>query len=613
MKLEVSVRFIGSTITQSILYSKRILFALLMTVPVINQACGDTLITRDVGYRDPLKQPFKITFESLLAQFVSGTTTTIFAGAAVEPSIAVNPKNPNKIVAAWQQGRISNGGALEIGTAHSEDGGKTWKRSTIPLQLFAGGIIQRSSDSWLSYSADGKKVYLMALVFNATTDTNTLNQQGVIVSMSEDNGVNWGVPQFLSASEAAIDASLTFALDDKTAITADPNHRKNAYAVWTHFVDSITLHGTVFFSRTTDQGEKWSTSRQIYDATTDLLLSGLSDGDPEGNTINSNVVVVLPTQSSNESHCHCSDSSTNVIPFAGSLLNFMTRQYLIPGADIADYPDTFPSEATTANDIAFIRSVDLGVNWDSRATIVAPLDNAVVFTGGYTYSGGVVTGGIGTLLRTENQLAAYSVNRSNGYLYAVYQTGLLRSDRLPQVALVTSRDGGSTWSTPVRVNRTPNDSVNQQAFTPFVAVTDGGRVGILYFDFRNDDKSNPDRTNTDAWLAIYKEVSNPNGGDTGVGLEFVKEVRLTKKSFIAQNGPDTTSFTLSPAGNMVAGDYAFLVAEKENFYAIYTPSFDGPFEPATTIFNDGTSVILLDANLRTSPNVSILKRKKCKH
>src|SRR5262249_3155697 len=51
------------------------------------------------------------------------------------------------------------------------------------------------------------------------------------------------------------------------------------------------------------------------------------------------------------------------------------------------------------------------------------------------------------------------------------------------IAISKSIDGGSTWSTPVRVNGV----VGTQAFTAAVAVAQGGVVGVSYYDFRNDD------------------------------------------------------------------------------------------------------------------------------
>ena len=143
-------------------------------------------------------------------------------------------------------------------------------------------------------------------------------------------------------------------------------------------------------------------------------------------------------------------------------------------------------------------------------------------------------------MRNDQTVPSYNVNPKNGFLYVAYQSSEFRSDQLQQIGLVTSRDGGKTWSGGVQVNRTPANAANPQAFAPFVAVTKNGRVGVLYFDFRKDDRLDPSQTNMDAWLAIYQEVEDPNGGSTQKGLDFVKEIRLSKVSYIAQNGPLTT-------------------------------------------------------------------------
>ena len=91
-----------------------------------------------------------------------------------------------------------------------------------------------------------------------------------------------------------------------------------------------------------------------------------------------------------------------------------------------------------------------------------------------------------------------------------------------------------------------------------------------------------------------------------IGLDFVKEIRLSEKSYIAQNGPTTTQ------GVMTDGDYQFLTAHGNDFYAIYTKSFDGPFNPATVFFTDPVhnATVLLDDNYRTAPFVSIIKNHK---
>lgn len=566
----------------------------------------------NIGYLQT-NEPVPLTPQCLFPQEVFGTTTTIFARAAVEPTFAVNPKNPKRLVAAWQQDRISNGGGLEIGIAFSRNGGKTWRRTTVPFQLCIGGIIQRASDPWLSYSADGKRVYLNALVTNATVQPGTDVQNGIVVAISKDDGETWGAPHILDSSLSALNAPPLFHFDDKNSITADRNHPRLAYSVWDTLPNAASLHSVTTLSLTRDGGKTWTPPTTIYHPFPDLLAQGLSNGNPEDNNTITNNIVVLPKRDHHQLRFDHSISNSGIDEdsrLSGDLLNFMVRAYAAPGATHEQYiNDQFPLQFTRA-DIAFIRSRDQGNTWTPNATIVAPFDvNAFVFTGGYTYGpSGEITGGVGTLLRTnvalQGQVAFYNVNPKNGYLYVVFQTGQFRADHLPQIALTTSRDGGRTWSTPVQVSRTPAFAPNPQAFTTSVAITKDGYVGVLYHDFRNDTKTDPNHTLTDAWLAIYKEVHNPRGGSTGVGLDFVKEVRLSKKSYIAQNGPVTGQ------GVMTNGDYNFIVAQGKRFYTIYIKSFNGPFTPSVPILVDPEhdATLLLNNNLRTAPFVSIVKQ-----
>lgn len=570
---------------------------------LMRSLCKSKPFVRNIGFPCGIG-PVPLTPDCLIPQLVIGTRTTIFSGGPVEPSLAVNPKKTNQIIAAWQQGRISNGGALEIGIAYSNNGGKKWQRTVVPLQKCLGGITQRISDIWLSYAADGKRVYLCALPFNATQDTNTENQSGVVVTHSQDNGKTWSIPQFVAASNQYLNEPTgLFPDDDKTSITADRNDPALAYAVWDRFPTFISFHSDTLLSRTTDGGVTWSPHELIYNPFIDLTLHDQSnDIENDCQTIG-NVVVGLPE---NQGNCRAQKDTfpNSQLRFSNDLLNFMVRIYAKPGATDDQYTgDSFPYQFTLF-DIATIRSKDKGVTWDASANVITSFKDSLVYTGGYTYdSGNQITGGVGTLMRTGDVAPSYNVNPENGFLYVVLQTGIFRADQLPQIGLLTSRDGGFTWSQQVKVSRTPDTtpSPQGQAFTPFVAVTRNGYVGILYNDFRNDQGLNPNQTLTDAWLAIYREVKDPNGGSTGIGLDFVKEVRLSTQSYIAQNGPATTQ------GVMTNGDYSFLVAEANRFFAIYTKSRNGPFNPANIIFSDPDSQLLLDTNFRTAPFVSIVK------
>ena len=143
-------------------------------------------------------------------------------------------------------------------------------------------------------------------------------------------------------------------------------------------------------------------------------------------------------------------------------------------------------------------------------------------------------------MRNDQTLPSYNVNPRNGFLYVAYQSSEFRADQLQQIGLVTSRDGGCTWSDGVQVNGTPVNAINPQAFAPFVSVTDCGRVGILPLTSRNDDLSEPNRTKMDAWLVIYQEVKDSEGGSTQIGLDFVKEIRLSKILYCSKRSDNHT-------------------------------------------------------------------------
>jgi hypothetical protein len=178
----------------------------------------------------------------------------LYRDAEVEPSIAVNPRNPQNLIGYWQQDRWSDGGAQGLIAAASFDGGATWTRQAPPFSVCAGGSYARASDPWVSFAPDGS-AYLIALAF-----TGDLFQAGsgsaVLVSRSSDGGASWSTPVSLIADGAQ-------AFNDKEAITADPTDPHYVYAVWDRLVSNTT--GPTWFARTADGGATWETARPIYD------------------------------------------------------------------------------------------------------------------------------------------------------------------------------------------------------------------------------------------------------------------------------------------------------------------------------------------------------------
>jgi hypothetical protein len=195
---------------------------------------------------------------------------TVYVNAEVEPWIAINPANPNNLIAVWQQDRWSNGGSRGPGTAYSLDGGGTWTRSSAPMSRCSGGTganaFERASDPWVTFSPDGT-AYQAALGFN-----NQVNgDNAILVSRSVDGGRTWSV-----ATTVRRDGGQNF--NDKEAITADPTDARYVYATWDRLTGN---NGPSWIARTVDGGATWEAARNIYDP------------GPNSQTVN-NQVVVLP-------------------------------------------------------------------------------------------------------------------------------------------------------------------------------------------------------------------------------------------------------------------------------------------------------------------------------
>lgn len=527
---------------------------------------------------------------------VIGETTTIYRNSEAQPYIAVNPLNKKEVVAVFEQDVVGstateNLGALSIGVTYSYDGGKTWNYSdSLVTQLCSGGFADTVSNIWINYGSN-EKVYLTATFSNISLNPNTLNQSGVFVSVSSDNGKNWSFPIILDASSHYVnEPTQAFPLISKATITVDPNDPDNLYAVWSRSADGTTLHSDAIFSKSTDAGLTWSANAVLYNPFTDTQFATINNGIANNMSVTNNRIVILPD---------------------GNLLNFMTRTYAAPGTTNPQFVnDVWPYQYRLF-DIAFTRSTNGGTTWNLNATPVVSIDGNNTFTGGYTYDCPNITGGVGAQTSTlgSNQFFDVAVNPDNSYLYVVYQSGEFTPAQLPQVALVSSRDSGITWSDSVRVSRTSFNAPNPQAFTPSVTVAEGNVVGIMYYDFRKSDTSIPTtstNTKTNVWFAQYKETVSSSGGSTGIGLDFLNEVLVSKHSYNIQTGP--TVYT----GLLTNGNYAGATALHDDFYITYIKANNILLIPAQVLVDDTNTgtVLFLDNNKRTSAYFSRIDTKK---
>lgn len=349
----------------------------------------------------------------------------LYRNSETEPYIAVNPTNPDNMIAAWHQDRWSTGAAQGLGAAYTMDGGATWTQVIIPFTRCSGGQpgsagdYERASDPWISFSPDGT-AHFMALVAN-----NSNNQNGMVSATSVDGGATWAVPVPIKTSPAK-DKVFVSPFHDKNTLTADPFNSNLVYATWTLFRWGST---TLIFSRSTNGGKTWFTRpidniEVVAPAELVVFRQGAQ-------------IVVLP-------------DGTLVNAFFRILFNERTLQVRL--------------------EQAIFRSHDQGSHWEKADTRVSDMFTDVAFDPE-----------LGIPVRDAGELPDIVVNRQTGEMYIVWQDTRFNNG-LVGVVVSRSGDGGSTWSDPIPVNQIPS----VQAFLPAVAVAEDGTVGILYYDFRND-------------------------------------------------------------------------------------------------------------------------------
>ena len=120
--------------------------------------------------------------DPLLAQFngvqvnVDQFGNNILFDAANEPSIAVNPNDPNQIAIGWRQFDTINSNFRQAGVSYTTDGGQTWTASTLDPGQFR-------SDPVLDYDADGNFYYSSLSAIDA-----------IEMFKSTDGGATWSNP-----------------------------------------------------------------------------------------------------------------------------------------------------------------------------------------------------------------------------------------------------------------------------------------------------------------------------------------------------------------------------------------------------------------------------------
>ncbi len=206
-----------------------------------------------------------------------------------ETTIAVNPYNPNNLVAGSNDYRVFNDREQRndgSGWAYTTfDGGRTWKNVQLPKLVYQTGApaplsyMDSAGDPAIAFGPFNT-VYYANLVFSRAAPPEGQQQaSGIAVSVSRDGGLTWGNPAIvqLDGVSAAGTPTPTFVFNDKEWIGVDPI-RGTAYVTWTRFTyddEGNYLESPITLSRSTDGGRHWSQPNRVS-PTVDQLPGGIT-------------------------------------------------------------------------------------------------------------------------------------------------------------------------------------------------------------------------------------------------------------------------------------------------------------------------------------------------
>ena len=189
-----------------------------------------------------------------------------------EPAVAINPANPDNLIAGSKFFSDPANYRFRIGTFYSMDGGRTWHDSGIIPGFDEYGT---TSDISIAFSPNGSIAYAAVLACNGGVCRGTGNGSGVYVSRSRDGGATWETPTLVFADPTgayfsdkpwiAVDGSkgrtrgtvyVAWNLDGNVAgLPRDPD---NGAAIF-HTSQAVSgAPGGVVVARSTDYGSSFS-------------------------------------------------------------------------------------------------------------------------------------------------------------------------------------------------------------------------------------------------------------------------------------------------------------------------------------------------------------------
>jgi hypothetical protein len=290
---------------------------------------------------------------------------------------------------------------------------------------------------------------------------------------------------------------------DKESMTADPTDARLVYAVWDRLTEVANPNPALI------TGATWFT--RMVDGVWEPARIIYAPG-ADARTI-ANQIAVLSN---------------------GDLINLLLRI-------------TRSSSAQPLREVAIQRSADKGLTWSAPIIIDR------------SRTAGVMDPKGNRRVRSGALIPSVAAD-SSGKLYAVWQDARFSGGSRDGIVLSTSVDGGLTWSGPIQVNQ----ARDTPAFTPAIAISSSGTVGVTYYDFREDNPNDQNLLLTSYWLA-----TSTDGGATWTETEVGAPVDLRTAPLVE---------------GYFVGDYEGLAHDGQSFIPLFSAASFPNVHNTTGIF-----------------------------
>ncbi len=410
------------------------------------------------------------------------------------PAMAVDPKNPLRIVGGWADLRTRR-----CGIVRSTDGGQTWVRpdaapntATFPFcSQSQGGVIQTP----LAFGGDG----MLYMALNGWGTEEAARTGGaVMVARSSDLGDSWETTVVRNAREKTGDDAENIRPVQSIAVDAKNGENDAIYvtfsrsranppapnAVPSNPMVAVSRDGGRTFAEAVNLAEGVFASAEVRDQALKAVTTTTAAPGPTSTTTipPANSKAAQPNQEAN-------------FGSAGSR-NGMIARLDSKGTVYVTWPTgTANIAASPPVGLALSKSTDGGKTWSSAIAIPFSYENP--------------TGG------PAGAYPQFAINKKTDSLHLVYNRISPEIAGVSEVYNRVSYDGGATWSEPKPLSD-DDPKIYAGQFFPNLSIAPNGRIDVVWWDTRDIQGLR----GTDAYYAY----------STDDGKTWSKNIRLTEQS-----------------------------------------------------------------------------------